>query len=530
MKRVFCVLLAALFLNIGVSAAEEQVYRILPETVEYQENGAKISYDLKRYTNEELSPPSYFLDLTDAIADAYVGDKQLELFIEGMTKQNTCLEICFDSERRTILQAGLYFETNPDTYRVTGLDGTEVTTGGSAHSLTITVGGYAEDQLENIYYMAQDNGTAYPPISQVFDLNTIPSVDQMQQMMSGLEHPYILAGREDFSRIYGLWQQEETYITRWMNYLISQANSWTGTEPDGYEAFASGASPNVQAAIPVLAFVWRMTGDEAYAEACVTHLLAAAGYPDWNPGKQIIVGEMSRSVAIGYDWVYDYMNEEQRATVAAALKEKSLDTVDGTPNPNRNNWNPVTNGGVAIAALALANEYPQDAARLLNQSVKALPNALRLFYPDGGFPEASEYYTYWMDYMVSSMAAMEHALGTDFGLGEIEGIDKSCLFPMTTRGFTNSQALTFGDSSAVAIYSHVLFYLGKRYNFPEAGNYQLAGGGTSIYSVLWYDPEFFDGSTQWEETLITALTAAYPMPRCGQMETCLRESRAAITK
>lgn len=73
-----------------------------------------------------------------------------------------------------------------------------------------------------------------------------------------------------------------------------------------------------------LGFAWRLTGRQAYADKAVENLLAVCRFKDWNPSHFLDTAEMSHAVAIGYDWLYDYLDADTRKTVRTALIEKGL--------------------------------------------------------------------------------------------------------------------------------------------------------------------------------------------------------------
>ena len=42
-------------------------------------------------------------------------------------------------------------------------------------------------------------------------------------------------------------------------------------------------------------------------------------FPDWNPSHFLDTAEMSNAVGVGYDWLYDYLDEPTRKKVREAL-------------------------------------------------------------------------------------------------------------------------------------------------------------------------------------------------------------------
>ena len=73
-----------------------------------------------------------------------------------------------------------------------------------------------------------------------------------------------------------------------------------------------------------LSYAWRMTGNPAYAERAEREMLACCSFEDWNPSHFLDVAEMSLSMAIGYDWLYDRLSETSRSIIRKAILEKGL--------------------------------------------------------------------------------------------------------------------------------------------------------------------------------------------------------------
>ena len=73
-----------------------------------------------------------------------------------------------------------------------------------------------------------------------------------------------------------------------------------------------------------LSYVYVMTDDVRYAERAEREMLAASEFVDWNPSHFLDVSEMTMALAIGYDWLYDYLSEESRTKIATAIYEKGL--------------------------------------------------------------------------------------------------------------------------------------------------------------------------------------------------------------
>ena len=75
-----------------------------------------------------------------------------------------------------------------------------------------------------------------------------------------------------------------------------------------------------------LSYAYRMTNDIKYAERAEKELLAVCDFSDWNPSHYLDVGEMTMAVAIGYDWLFDYLKESTRNKIREAIVKKAFDT------------------------------------------------------------------------------------------------------------------------------------------------------------------------------------------------------------
>ncbi len=499
-------------LTVELARDFEQFYTIYPEEEVFSGGKLFFKYNLKQYGDEQPNSNSYAVDVTSYVADSYVGGKSLNFCVKDVDSayEKPYLQIEFNEGRTVIESAKLYFDSKKEEmslYQVTEdwdsqsissgtlpTLGQAVPLGGDSVPLDITVGGYTQSQLETTYYMAKDDDKAFADIEEVFDISKVPVAAKIEPMLDGLKHPYLIGTDEDFSRVRTLMQTDGR-MRGWIEDIKASADEFLAVGPSDYLVSGGSLATNVYNAVTKLAFMYQVSQDEVYAEKCIEYLEKAASYPDWNPQKLLNIGEMGTSVALAYDWMYNYMGDTQRNTIRTALEEKVLNFMDGNPCLNTNNWNPVVNGGTLIAALAVGKDNPSLSARLIYQSVCILPKALRCFSPDGGFPEASGYYTYLTDYMVMALASIDTALHTDFGLSDIEGISKCGYFPIATRGFTNEQALSYGDGEFTARYTHSLYWLSNKFNNPDFGLYQLSlNVEENEFSALWYRPEMYNNA------------------------------------
>jgi hypothetical protein len=249
-----------------------------------------------------------------------------------------------------------------------------------------------------------------------------------------------------------------------------------------------------------LALAYRWTGRKEFAEAAIRHMRAACEYPDWHPVHFLDAAELSHALGLGYDWLYDEMSPETRAMVRTAIVEKALRPGLAVYRWQKgwhratNNWNQVCNGGLAVGALAVADEEYAVSAMVMQQVVKSLPHSLASYAPDGGWFEGPGYWQYAATYLSLGLDAMETALGTVFELDKSPGLAETALFPITMAGPTgyafNYADCGFGRRSA----KPCLFQFARRYNLPGVADDEHAYLGTgNMYRaqpghVIWYLP------------------------------------------
>jgi hypothetical protein len=112
-----------------------------------------------------------------------------------------------------------------------------------------------------------------------------------------------------------------------------------------------------------LSYAFRMTGDKKYVERAEKELLSVCEFSDWNPSHYLDVGEMTMAVAIGYDWLFNYLKDSTRKKIRTAIVDKAFETAEigGFYNRN-NNWNQVCNAGLVLGALAI---YEDEKKKLI---------------------------------------------------------------------------------------------------------------------------------------------------------------------
>ena len=214
-----------------------------------------------------------------------------------------------------------------------------------------------------------------------------------------------------------------------------------------------------------LSYTYRITGDTRMADRAIREMEAVCGFVDWNPLHFLDVGEMCLAVSIGYDWLYDRISEGTREQIRKALVTKGFEAtrspVDAWFYTSSYNWNPVCNGGLVFAAVALWDEVPDWPQRIVDKARESCPIALKAYSPEGGYPEGYGYWAYGSTFQVLLSAALEGFFGTDYGLAEHPGFLESAAF-MRILAAPTGKTYNFMDSGSGAPVQPAQFWIARR--------------------------------------------------------------------
>lgn len=316
------------------------------------------------------------------------------------------------------------------------------------------------------------------------------------------EHPRLLAAASDFDQLKRRVITDRQ-LRAWHDQLRREAEKLLTQPPSKYEIPDGlrllSVSRRVLHRTQLLALLHRIDRDHRWRDRTWQELEAAAQFPDWNPRHFLDTAEMTHAFALGYDWLFDEWSPEQRATLRAAMIEKGLQPALEIHRKKsgwtraRHNWNQVCNGGVGLGALAVADEEPQLAGELLYDVCVSIQLPMAEFAPDGAWAEGPGYWNYATTYNVVFLAALETALGTDFGLSGIPGFAEAGMFPIYLTGPLN-RTFNYADGGDGAVRAPHLFWLARRFQRPAYAAYQERLASPAPLDLLWF-PQLAPGAS-----------------------------------
>jgi hypothetical protein len=337
-----------------------------------------------------------------------------------------------------------------------------------------------------------------PPLAAAQSAKTPVAIPPATNILALLKqaHPCLLATTEDFAQLKRRLASD-SQLQSWHVSLQSQAQEILRAPPSRYEIPDGlrllATSRRVMQRVYTLALLYRLDGEQRYAERAWQELAAAASFKDWNPRHFLDTAEMTHAFAIGYDWLYDVWTPEQRATLQQAMVEKGLQAAlplyrtNGWWTKARHNWNQVCNGGIGMGALALADVEPQLAGEILHDALQAIQLPMAEFAPDGAWKEGPGYWNYATFYNVVFLAGLQSALGTDFGLSQIGAFSQTGLFPIYLTG-PLGRTFNYADGGDHAIFASQMFWLARQFKQPVCAWYERRATTPSALDLLWYDP------------------------------------------
>jgi hypothetical protein len=202
-----------------------------------------------------------------------------------------------------------------------------------------------------------------------------------------------------------------------------------------------------------LGLLWRLTGDDRFAARAAQELLhITTNCSTWDPAG-LTLAETVHAVGIGYDWLYEYLSPAQRHTIVAGIARLGFDeALAKYPHAfwaNCSfNWGMVTNGGLAIGALAFLDEPAAtvNASAVLSKALAGLSLPFSSFAPHGAWHEGSMYWGYTSEYAVATTEALRGVYGSDDGLSAASGFNETALFRLHMNG-PSQNSFDFGDSN-----------------------------------------------------------------------------------
>ncbi len=354
----------------------------------------------------------------------------------------------------------------------------------------------------------------------VSDAEANYEMPSMQEIISDFkahtagEHPRLLATKEDFDRI-KKDVEEVPVVGEWYQNLMERAEKELLTEPYTYrstDGVRMDAATNMRR-FEILALLYNLNGDKRYVDKLWEDMEAICQYEDWQPDMFLLCANMTGAMSLAYDWVYDALTPEQRRTIEetimrlglqeamSAYRREVLPGEDPIATRARmqwlndnSNWTAVCNSGIAMGAIALFDTNEEFCAEILQHSLESIESFYASVSPDGGCVEGSGYWLYSRQWFVKYVAALETALGTDYGRYNYAGFDRTGYFPIYMQN--EAGGFGFSDSNNLSIICPEYMYIGMRNQDKGLISYRTKSLVNKdeepwMYDLLWFRRELY---------------------------------------
>jgi hypothetical protein len=219
----------------------------------------------------------------------------------------------------------------------------------------------------------------------------------------------------------------------------THASLWQAVKAQADRAVAAGPPPyrerddqsgdeqlwqrEVGNTMPLLAMAYLVTGEKAYLDAARAWALASCSYPTWGlgatDGKDLAAGHQLFGLGLVYDWCYDGLDEEARATIRQTLLRRGSAMFEAAASGEvwwhraylqNHLW--VNATGLAVAGLALFDEE-EEAGLWVGLALDKFQHTMEALGPDGASHEGVGYWGYGVEYMLKFMVLARELLGVD---------------------------------------------------------------------------------------------------------------------
>jgi hypothetical protein len=248
------------------------------------------------------------------------------------------------------------------------------------------------------------------------------------------EHPYLLFDRQSRQTILERVKNDPEYA-QIMDLLLQEGRRIMLNTTEPQKVFNDPASryyqqPSWESYVSfylhgsqLLAFLYQMTGDEAYAQKAFRYADKLCELEGWAAGAHrfdiiyprvwpygarddevvfafdISTGDCALGLALVYDWIYPVMTKAQRDRIRGGLLENAILRVRGNyeyiwwAEAYKCNWAAICHGGAGLAALSLLTEDPQ-LIDVVARSCEGFEKMVANYGDDNGWAEGRSYSFY----------------------------------------------------------------------------------------------------------------------------------------
>lgn len=300
------------------------------------------------------------------------------------------------------------------------------------------------------------------------------------------EHPRLLFTLQEEARIKRLIEKD-AFANELAHFFMHEADSIATLQQIKYKKTDMGETSHILNIsreylyrLGTLALAYRLSHEAKYIDAANRALLWVCKFPDWNPMHYLDTAEMATAVAIAYDWLYHSLPDSTKTFVKDCLYNRAITPAineyetgkTGSWAKRETNWNVVCNAGMTMAALAVAEDYPDENSIILDKAAHYMPNCLKHFAPDGVCYEGPNYWSYTTTYLSIYLKAVADNDNNRGGIVNLPGIKKTVLYQKRTLS-PSGRVFNFGNAANEKPSTPAFSLMSNIFNIPEVAAWNI---------------------------------------------------------
>ena len=342
-------------------------------------------------------------------------------------------------------------------------------------------------------------------------INNANSGYQLYALPSDVKVVVDESGEEKVTNVYDTFVGLSGDSTRRSSYSLAQP--YMGGTANGYDVGGRSDITNRTAYLEYMAIGYVITEDIKYLQCAYEVALELGEWTHWGPGHFLNCADSSSDFATYFDLTYNGYKKLAAAGITRAngeaydtdvlatiLYEKGVEMgylstfyygksdENGTPyaelfapylspvvglggsyySERDNNWHAVCVSGMTAASLAIMGEgngaFSYKCSNLISENLKSLTKlGLDIYAPDGSYIEGPGYWNYGTNSFFKLCMMLDSAAGTDYGLMDTWGIDKTCYYACHTES-SDGRTFNFHDGSMSGQDTSYFFYVAQTFN------------------------------------------------------------------
>jgi len=200
---------------------------------------------------------------------------------------------------------------------------------------------------------------------------------------------------------------------------------------DVKELIQKGQLDNLFYKVSTLAMAYRLFEDDKYADKVSGYLVAICQLPNWQTDNLEITAGLTALCGLGYDWLYYYLNRENRELVRNSIIQKGLNPglneisnlADSAKYFGKNaNKMLLVSSGLVLGSLSVADDFPEVNKKVVYRFLVNNKSTLE----DLNFLKIRELYgDEWnknISYLYMVLASLNASFGHDFKITSLDNI------------------------------------------------------------------------------------------------------------